>query len=147
MTFTIPTIDWNTVHWYHIFYVTTIYGIITHVASLPATYKKQEQATKKLDPENFVMALIVLLIFRLTLALPYRIGCLIIGIAWMFLSLIVMGKPTVNGIVLKEAWHWYKIPKANGPDTWVEVHPSRDEKMSPIGKWWASRKENDDFLH
>lgn len=130
LTITIPSINWDVFRWYHVFYISAIYGFLTHMKSLPAIHRFNKKLIERLraDPESpgwshrhnitepkqlmlTAPKLFVTLFMRIILGLPWRVIATIAGTCWIFLSLISTGIPSIRNEALKEAWSWYESPE------------------------------------
>lgn len=127
LTITIPSINWDVFRWYHVFYISAIYGFLTQVKSLPAIHRFNKKLTERLranpgsspewshyynvvEPKRLMLTapkLFVTLLVRMIFILLWRIWFATVGICWIFLSFISTGIPSIRNESLKIAWRWH----------------------------------------
>ncbi len=106
LTVTLPEL--SAFQWYHAFWITGIYGFVTHMKSLPAIHRYN----KKHDGRWVLCSaeLFIILLGRLTIALPLRILIGVAGVVWIFFSFVSTGVPAIKNDALKRAWQWHSKP-------------------------------------
>ena len=130
LTFSMPENFLSMFRWYHLFFISGAYGLITHLKTLPGVraYVKSEKADKqawekltaneRVDKEILPFKLLLVLFARMTFVLPYRIVMFVIGLAWLCLDvgaslfcLFIAGAPTIRNEALRLTWQWHLTPK------------------------------------
>lgn len=104
-----PENIWASLRWYHWFFVSGAYGLITHLRSLPEVYRNLKERKKvRKDDMPAEIGLIMMLLFRVTISLPYRIVMFMAGIVWVAISIPARGKFPIRNSALRAAWRWYE---------------------------------------
>lgn len=112
VTVNVPSVTelWQMFSWYHIFFVTGIYGFVTHMKSLPAIHRfNRELSVSKRDDgyELSTIKLFFILLFRSTIILPFRLVCFAAAVAWVGISFLSTGIPSIRNDAMKVAWAWH----------------------------------------
>lgn len=117
-TITVPDFDtiWNAFRWYHVFFITGVYGLITHWKTLPAIKRWNAKVKREdLDDKWFLgsLDLISVMLCRMSFTLPLRILAGSLGIAEFVLSIISSCSFQSNGL-LKFGWRWHMTAEELG---------------------------------
>ena len=94
--------------WWHLIVLNAIYGFVTHLHSL-----------KEWEPDCVVWA-IVIMFGRMSIQLPVRITCLLIGLPLGLLCLV--GAGSFCGDVLEVGWRWHLPPEQLDWDQQIMFH-------------------------